>query len=196
MIVGKKGSGKSNLFLQFLLNPNGYCQKYDRIIFISPTFRAQYEILWSKLDPKGIRVYDEVTQDLLAKLIEEQEQNELKTLVCFDDNGEELRHVAQSELNRFISNSRHLRLSCVFLCQKMSQVPTVVRANCDCFVVFAACAQVELEALYREVSIVEKRRFLQLFHEVTQQEYAFLCIAMQKGKIRFFKNCEHEIVLE
>lgn len=196
MIVGKKGSGKSNLFLQFLLNPNGWFRKYDRVVFISPTFRAQYEILWNKLDPKGVRVYDAVSQPLLADLIAEQETNNLTTLVCFDDNGEELRHVGQADLNRFISNSRHLRLSCVFLCQKISQVPTVVRANCDCFVVFAACAQVELEALYREVSIVDKKRFLDLFREVTQHQYAFLCISVQKGKIKFFKNCQEQIVLE
>ena len=195
MIVGKKGSGKSNLFLQFLLNPTGYFRQYDRIIFISPTFRAQFGILWNKLDPKGIRVYDEVSQGLLAEIIQEQESNELRSLVCFDDNGEELRHLVQSELNRFISNSRHLRLSCVFLCQKISQVPTIVRANTDCFVVFAACAQVELEALYREVSVVDKKRFLELFREVTQHEYAFLCISMQRGKIKFFKNCQEEIVL-
>lgn len=195
MIVGKKGSGKSNLFLQFLLNPSAYYRKYDRIIFISPTFRAQFEILWHKLDPKGIQVYDEVSQGLLAEIIHEQESNGLQTLVCFDDNGEQLRHLAQAELNRFISNSRHLRLSCVFLCQKISQVPTIVRANTDCFVVFAACAQVELEALYREVSIVDKKRFLELFRETTQHEFAFLCISVQRGKIKFFKNCKEEIVL-
>lgn len=195
MIVGKKGSGKSNLFLQFLLNPSAYFRKYDRIIFISPTFRAQFEILWHKLDPQGIQVYDEVSQGLLAGIIHEQESNGLQTLVCFDDNGEQLRHLAQAELNRFISNSRHLRLSCVFLCQKISQVPTIVRANTDCFVVFAACAQVELEALYREVSIVDKKRFLELFRETTQHEYAYLCISVQRGKIKFFKNCKEEIVL-
>lgn len=196
MIVGKKGSGKSNLFLRFLLSRSGWFRKYDKIVIISPTFRAQYEILWSKLSPLGIKVHDAITEELLTNLIEEQETNGLSTLVCFDDNGEDLRHIAQPVLNKFISNSRHLRLSCVFLCQKITQAPTIVRANTDCFVVFAACAQVELEALYKEVSIVDKKRFLELFREVTQQQYAFLCISVVAGKIRFFKNCEEEILLE
>src|SRR5690242_5392430 len=53
MIVGKKKSGKSHLFCELLLDPQGYNKKYDRIIFISPTFRTQYEKLWKALDPKG-----------------------------------------------------------------------------------------------------------------------------------------------
>lgn len=43
-IVGRKGSGKSTLFLRLLVRPN-----IDRIIFISPTFRHQFETLWYRL---------------------------------------------------------------------------------------------------------------------------------------------------
>jgi len=194
--LGKKGSGKSNLFLQFLLNPSGYFRAYDRIIFASPTFRSQFPILWNRLDAKGITVFNAFSEQLLADIIHEQETNDLKTLLVSDDNGEDLKHLPQSKLNALVSNSRHLRLSCVFLCQKITQVPTIVRANTDCFIVFAACAQVELEALYREVSIVDKKRFLELFRESTQHEYAYLCISIQRGKIKFYKNCEEEILLK
>ena len=81
LFVGKKGSGKTSLFLKFLLHPNGYLGKYDRIIFISPTFRSQFVSTWSKLHPQGIKVYEEVTDDLLAKIIAEQEQNDT-SLLC------------------------------------------------------------------------------------------------------------------
>ena len=193
MIVGKKGSGKSKLFCDLLLDPQGYNKKYDRIIFISPTFRTQYEGLWKALDPKGITVYEEVSDKLLAQIIDEQFATGKNCLVVCDDCGESLRHIPQDDLNKFISNSRHLNLSVVFLCQKISQMPTIVRANTDCFIVFAACSQIELDALFREVSIVDKKQFLHLFRSVTDKPHAYLCISVIAGKISFFANCKEPI---
>ena len=140
VFCGKKGSGKSRLFLECLLNENGYRNKYHQVVIISPTFRAQYHGLWERLSPLGIKVFDEVTEGLLTELIAQQENNDTNLLVVFDDNGEVFKHIAQSSLNLFISNSRHLRLSCVFLAQKLSQLSTIIRANTDCFVCFSACS--------------------------------------------------------
>ena len=112
------------------------------------------------------------------------------------DNGEVFKHIAQSSLNLFISNSRHLRLSCVFLAQKLSQLSTIIRANTDCFVCFSACSFVELSALWKEVSVVERKRFLQIFKETTKEPYCFLVISVIAGKIRFYKNAREELSLE
>lgn len=193
MIIGKKGSGKSKLFCDLLLDPQGYNKKYDRIIFISPTFRTQYEGLWKALDPKGITVYEEVSETLLTQIIEQQFGTDKNCLVVFDDCGENLKHLPQEALNLFISNSRHLHLSVVFLNQRFIQIPTIVRANTDCFIVFSACSQTELDALYREVSIVDKKKFMQLFRSVTDKPYAYLCISVIAGKISFFANCKEPI---
>lgn len=194
-MVGKKGSGKSHLFLKLLLNPQGYCCKYDRIIFVSPTFRTQFEGLWKALDPKGIKVYEDMSDGLLAQIISEQETSDTTCLCVFDDLGEIWKHIDQSVLNRFISNSRHLRLSMVFLAQKLSQLSTIIRANTDCFVTFSACSQIELEALYREVSVVEKKQFLSMFRVVTRERFAFLCISIIGGKIGFYPNFGRQITV-
>lgn len=193
MFCGKKGSGKSRLFLECLLNENGYRNKYHEIVIVSPTFRAQFEGLWSKLSPLGIKVHDEITEGLLTELISQQEHNDTNILVVFDDNGEIFKHIPQSSLNLFISNSRHLRLSCVFLAQKLSQLSTIIRANADVFVCFSACSFIELSALWKEVSVVERKRFLEIFKETTKEPYCFLVISMIAGKICFYKNAREQL---
>ena len=58
VICSKKGSGKSTLLVKLLLDPRAYKGKYDRIIIISSTFRAQFDTLWNKLNQQGIEVHD------------------------------------------------------------------------------------------------------------------------------------------
>ena len=193
LIVAKKGSGKSHLLLRFLLDPHAYYKKYDRIVFISPTFKTQYDSLWCALASKNIQVYEELSTSLLEKITRDQNNTDTNVLVISDDEGEAWRHLDPSVLNSFISNSRHLRVSMVYLLQKITQVPTVVRANADCFIVFAACSELELNALYKEVSTVDKQTFLSVVRHVTSEPYAFLCISMQHGKIEFFANCQHRL---
>lgn len=199
LIIARKGSGKSSLLLDLLLNPRGYCYKYDRIIFISPTFEAQYRNkgLWSALNPKGIRVVTLLNDEILQEIISEQEALvEENVLVIFDDNSEKLRHLDPDLVGTFISNSRHLRISAVFLLQKLTQCPTVVRASTDVFISFSACSEVELSSLFREVSVFEKKQFLKLFREITKTPFAFLTISVIGGKITFYDKFDKQIGME
>ena len=185
--------------LDLLLNPRGFCGVYDEIIFISPTFVSQFENLWSALNPKGITVYEELTNELLEKIRGTQmsfdKSERPNILVIFDDNSEVMRHLDPTIVNFFISNSRHAHISCVFLCQKLTQVSTCVRANCDCFISFSACSEIELNALFKEVSVVEKKRFLTLFREITLTPFAFLTITIVGGKLTFYKKFDEKIEL-
>lgn len=195
-MVGKKGSGKTTLFLKLLLDERGYCKKYDRIVFFSPTFKAQYAKTWSKLSSTGITVYEEVEIALLQQLMEEQLGSEKNLLVVFDDVSEILRHLDPQTINKFISNSRHMNLSCVFLCQKLTQLSTCIRCNTDVYVCFAAMAEIEISSLFREVSVVNKQQFVKMFRHVTMTPYAFMAIRILNGKIEFFENFQKRIEIE
>lgn len=190
IIVGKKGSGKSHLLANLLRDPRGFKNKFYRVVFISPTFAAQYEKLWKCLDPEGIEVYNDVSNKLLETILQQQTENPRETLLVLDDIADALKtQVHQLTLNRIIANSRHLNLSICILSQKITMLPTLLRSQADCFIVYAACSFIELDALHREMSILPRLEFLKLFREATSEPYSFLCCSVcAGGKIELHKN--------
>ena len=192
-LVGKKGSGKSKLCLKLLTTWGGLRGVFDRVVIISPTFKAQFASLWSAIDPHGLEVYEEVNEMLLEAIILHQSTSSDKALIISDDNGEDWRRVAPSVTNKLISNSRHLHISCLFLAQKMTQLPVIVRSNADVFAVFQANSHLEQTALFNEVSTVDRRTFDRMFQTATEEQYSFLVSAVLEGKLRFFKNFSTEI---
>lgn len=191
-LVGRKGSGKTQLCLKLLLEPlRGV---FDRIIIISPTFQAQFAQVWCKLDPKGVTVYEQVTEKLLLGILREQaEEGACKLLLISDDNGEDWKHVSPILVNKLISNSRHLHISCLFLAQKMTQLPTIVRANSDVFCVFQATSWLEQTALFNEVATCDRRSFDLMFHSATKEQYSFLVASVIEGRLRFYRSFLDEI---
>jgi hypothetical protein len=193
-IVGRKGSGKTQLALKLLTTPSALCGVYDRIILVSSTFKSQYESVWSKISPKGIDVYEELTDNLLQCIITRQQNREDNLLLVSDDLGSDWRQcVSQSIVNKFISNSRHLRISCVFLLQKLTQAPTIVRSNCDCFVAYQANSHLDQTALFCEVGSCDRRSFDKMFRQATEEQYSCFVASVLSGKLRFFKKFEVEI---
>ena len=182
-IIGRPSSGKSYLCRRLLLDFRGWRGKFDRIIFISPTWNDQYNSLWGVLSPEGIKVYDKLTDSLLQKIIDEQRSNEGNLLVIFDDVCQKLKHVSASLVDLFVSTHRHLRMSLCFLNQKISQLPTLVRSDCSIWCVFQAVSERELNALHNEVSIINKKDFLETFYRITQKKYGFIVLSQIDGKI-------------
>lgn len=188
IICGKKNSGKSTLLANLLRDPRAFKNRFVKIIFVSPTFSAQYHTLWKCLHPDGIEVYEQVTNRLIEHIIATQEQNPEPVLLVFDDVASDLKDIDQYLFNKLVAISRHLNLSIVVLCQKFTFVPTTLRANCDVFCVFAACSYIELDALWKEISVLEKKPFIELFKNVTRERHSFLCISIEAGRIELFPN--------
>jgi energy-coupling factor transporter ATP-binding protein EcfA2 len=187
LVVGRKGSGKSHLVCKLLKTI--YCNIYDRIIFVSPTFEAQLD-LWGTLDPQGITVYPQLTDELLTRLLVEQIKTKQKTLLLLDDNGEDFKKIAPSIVNKLVSNSRHINLSIIGLFQKLTQAPTILRGNADCIIAFAASSYLERDCLWREISTVSKTDFQRIFNEATEKhDHGFLCSSIGRdGSLKFYMS--------
>ena len=112
------------LCCKLLLTSYRFC--FDRIIFISPTFRAQHSTLWNQISPEGVEVHEQLTETLVQKLYDElsAKQNcscKKTTLLVLDDLGEELKKIEPRLINLLVSNSRHYRLSIINLHQKLTR---------------------------------------------------------------------------
>lgn len=168
---------------------NEWAQRYDRLVIFSPTIAHQ--TVWEGIDLSDVETFSSVTNAHLQGICAEREANYATTslLVVFDDMGEDLRHVDQSLLNKAVSNSRHLKLSMVFLNQKLTQSPTVVRTNADTFLIFSSSSFCELDALWREVSCVDRKQFSALMRQATSDDYGCLvCSTSKEGRLCFYNR--------
>ena len=198
MICSKKGSGKTFLLKKLLLSERGYKGKYDRIIIFSQTFRAQFQAIWSAFNPKGITVYDCVTDELLMEIFSQQvqsvESGECENvLIVSEDQGNAWRACDDKIVDKFVNNSRHNLISMVTLCQRFVQVSPTIRGAFDVIISFRAVSYSELQALWKEVAVIDQKSFRQMFRGATNEPYSFLLINKLVGRLSYFKNFDKQI---
>jgi hypothetical protein len=179
LFVGRKGSGKSRLLCTLL--QTDWANIYNRIVFVSPTFQAQFDGLWSELSPVGITVHESLTDGFIEKLLQDVSASKHQTLLILDDCGDDIRRVAPAMMNKLVSNSRHLNLSIICLHQKITQSSTIIRSNCDSIISFASCSYLERESLWREISTVNKRDFNRMFQEATSEPHSYMVSTISRG---------------
>jgi hypothetical protein len=188
VVAGKKGSGKSHLACRLLLTSFRF--KYDHIIFVSPTFRAQYDGLWSKLSPDGITGPEQLTEQLIETIMKTvSAKGNGSTLLILDDVGEEFRKISPRTVNMLVSNSRHYKLSIICLHQRLTQAPPILRANADVVIAFSACSYVEVECMWKMVATTQRKAFQLMFNDATQEPHSYLVSMVDKGgRLRFYKK--------
>ena len=177
VLCGKKNSGKSTMLLKLLLDERAFFKRYDRIVIISPTFDTQYSKRWYRISSKGVQVYSKISTKLLEHLTAQQAVTDDSMLVITDNIGEALKHVDQTVMSTFTSNSRHSRVTIVALVHRITHLPTTYRTNVDVWWVYASCTQHELEALYKECGMIDKKDFIALFRKVTSEPFGFFACA-------------------
>jgi len=168
-----------------------YAGIYDSIIFISPTFQHQRKDLWDQLDGAGISVYPEITDALLKQLMGQFSDDKKKFLLILDDNGDQIKAINQKIMSLFIGNRRHLGagVSVIGIFQRVSQCPTMIRRNADCFIVFGASSYSEREIFYRECSIYPNPVFQKMFTKATEEKFSCM-VAVVKfvGQLMYYAS--------
>jgi hypothetical protein len=77
----------------------------------------------------------------------------------------------------------------------MTQLPTIIRENADVYISFAALSYIGVQALWKEVALVEKKRFMEVFRKATEKQYSFLCCSTVGGQTSLYKNCSEPVPL-
>jgi len=181
--------------VKLLKSNRAWCNVYDNVIIISPTFLLQSAV-WGQISPDGVTVHLSFSTEVILDLMQRQTENrEPRVLLILDDLGEDVLRckTATPVFHKLIANSRHLNISIVWLAQKITQVPTYARANADCFISFASLATRERDALFNEVSMTDKKSFASMFANATMDQYSTFAATFKDGQLKFYKNLEDEI---
>lgn len=188
-VSAPRGSGKSYLLVQMLMNEELYLQTYDRIFIFSPSLDDVNDgNLFDHLQLPKSQLFSQFDEKVIKRLMKlKKRRPEEQWLIIADDCiGES--NFKNSELCRILAyNGRHLNISFWITSQKANAGSTAIRSNADQCIFFAPRSRNEIEALYLDSAIngITKKQFIKLLTEATKEKYSFLNINYVDKEIWF-----------
>lgn len=190
LLIGKMGSGKTNLLYSFFKSKKLMNKVYDRIILFQPaSSRASMkDKLFDQLPDQ--QKFDELNLENLERA-EELCDPDGNNCIIFDDQGAYLKDKeVRKKLKELIFNRRHRHISMFFLTQTYYSVDKEIRRLFSNIIVFKT-SKTELANIFEEV--VEKSADIvpHISKLVFDEPYNFLFINVNSG--RLFRNWDEII---
>jgi hypothetical protein len=183
LIIGRTGSGKTEVMLNMLSNARLLKNYFDEVILW--TGIKSDKTMISSLGLKEKNVRNDFTEDQVKAELNKQEKNvdkkgmhgSKKVLYIFDDFLNKAKFIRSPTLKKIVTANRHINLSYMCLSQYYRGVPPIVRQNVAYLIYFPAS---ELENLKLADEMcppnMSKRNFLKLIKHATDKKYSFLSI--------------------
>jgi hypothetical protein len=201
VLLGPKGSGKTNLLQNLMQTPakeGGFQKRYDRIYFVTPTRDAKLEELIEDCEERGTyhdefnnKVMEEIVDDIKAFKAAWKKKRKPQMLVLMDDILASLpsSHQKKGPFPKFIYNHRHLSTDVVILSQRYKDLPSSLRSQIDIISTFGMHNVTERKNFTDDFGVDEA-----IFDEVTSKPHNFLTVSMMKtGKPKLYERYD-EIV--
>jgi hypothetical protein len=192
LLIGKMGSGKTNLLYSFFKSKKLMNKVYDKIILFQPSSSraSMRDKLFDQLADE--QKFEELNlENLLAA--EELCDEEGNNCIIFDDMGAYLKDKEiKKKLKEMIMNRRHKHLTIYFLCQTWFSIEKDIRKLFSNIFVFKV-GKKELENIFEEVIERPKDLVMPISKLVYDKPFQFLFINVDSG--RLFKTWD-EIILD
>lgn len=201
LIVGARGSGKSNLLCNLVTRRKPFLRgKFNKVYLFSPTAKSDTKICENIVEKINYGAYydtydDMILEDILdaqMKQIEEMGKEKSDNLLfIFDDLVSDNNTFSnrKNAITKLIFNSRHYNASVIILSQRYLSVPKNIRSNAQ--IIFLRMEnEKEIDSFLDETSFISKKKLKSIYDEATKKPYKFLCLNYQRGDPlkRFMSN--------
>lgn len=195
-IFGRKGTGKSNLIKNLIdRKESPYYKHFSKIFLISPTAKKDDKMMEIVDDIGEDQFYEELNNDVLDEIIvktEEHFNNNKKKkpqyLIIYDDCIHMMKNKNARCMDMIATQNRHHQITNIYLLQKWNNfLPTLVRSNLDCIMIFRSDNKKEVQSFLNEMN-GDEDALLKLYQYATSEPYSFLYINMYNTPIRYFKR--------
>ena len=206
-ISGSSGSGKTTLLYSLMTRKKekgklkSYRKVFDKIYIVSPTMAKSS----MKNDPfnkvPGGQIYRSLDLEALNEIesiLEGNREDNLNSVVIFDDVGSQLRkkQYIEKKLTQMCQNRRHQYASFFFLVQRFKDVPTGIRNNLSHFVSFRPKNLPEQDSIMKELFPFDTKQTTQVLDYIFQKDekkdkHSFLFVDMslkKSSKYLYYKN--------
>lgn len=191
LIIGSTGSGKTSLLLNMLLK----WMKFDKVILCAKMKEEdKYQFLEkfftdvSKQTKLPINNYFESYNNLQELPDVSTYENDGTTkIIIFDDMVNEK---DQNKILDYFIAGRKKGFSCMYLSQRFTNIPKVIRNNCHLYIIYAQRPK-EVGIIYQDLinGDMDLKEFRTLFNTFTKKKYDFMVIDMTlPNELKFRKN--------
>lgn len=194
IILGRPGSGKTNLLINFLKKL--YHKVYENIIVIMPAqsrASVKEDNVFEKICQENI--YDDLNMETLDEVYEKIRDNakyEENTLLICDDFQYQLKQKdIIKTLEKLVIKCRHMRTTIFLLQQNYNKLAQPIRLLAFNVIAFDV-GKKQLTKIYDEISTLPKEKFDQITEFVFDKKYQFMILNNRSKKVY---KCWDEIIL-
>ena len=184
-ISAPRGSGKSSLLINLMIQPKFYRHKFDKVYIFCPSYHLdpKYQHLMLPDD----QVFTEYTNSKLEEIVESSDPKQ-ETLIILDDCMSEADFKSNNQdniLNTLAIRGRHMHISLIISLQKTTGGSTVLRTQADGVFLFKPRSLNEIKSIYQDNSInaMSFKEFNELIARETSEPYSFIYINYQQNKV-------------
>ena len=195
LICGKSGMGKSTLLMNLLTRRKSpYRKCFDKIYVWSPSLDTMEDNPFEALPEE--QLFEDLTEENLTQVLHSIKDSGFKVLIVLDDvvNSMKSSREVETILTRISHNRRHLcgkGGSCSIIATSQvfkNKVPMPIRKNCSHFITFNP-SKADLDCIYQEFVMIEKKHFEMLCRHVFQRKRDFLYMDLtQDAESMFHRN--------
>lgn len=183
LFAGKPKSGKTNLIMNLITQPNRYYhQKFNRIYFFSKSIHTVDKRL-NLPKERIITTFDFATLDRVLteleqanKIFKAKTEGQPHNLIVLDDVVSKFKRDVD-ELQAMVFNRRHYHLSVIMVTQVYNKIPLELRKCCDTLSIFYTAHRKEVRDLYEEfLGHLTKDQMDAMWRYVFDRPHVFLFI--------------------
>ena len=182
LIIGRSGSGKTNILLHLLNSKSLLKDAFDVIIYLSDSCDDTCKDNLKIPKENFVKDWDE---EFVEKIIKSQENSVkkngyLKTKnICliFDDILSKPKFLNSKTMMKCVTACRHFNISCIFNTQSYKKLPRTIRLQARGLVLFPSSLN-ELVKFSEEQALpnMSNRKFLEAIQYITNEPYQFCFI--------------------
>ena len=193
LVIGRSGSGKTNVMLHMLTEKNLLGQVFKpKNIFLFCGVKPDKSVVKALKIPKKNIIEDfddEIALEMFKKLEDDVEykgwSKSPHTLWLFDDVLSKKRFLRGKALAQIATAGRHAKLSYIAISQYYKSLPPILRTNASYIIYFSANESENVKFAEEQCpSFMSKKQFLKIIEHCTKDKYSFLALntLAEKGK--------------
>jgi len=195
VIVGRPGSGKTNLLLNLTAkHGRAFNKKFDKVFLWSPSLGTVNNDPFETLPDE--QKFDDLTAENLQGVLDEIDSSGDRCLFIWDDIISNFKNNGPLEklCHKVLMNRRHLAgsggsVSVILTSQVFNKTPAVLRKVATHLILFSTKNKKELITIFDELILVPKAEFYAILSHCFQRKYDFLYIDLTKHETRCFHRC-------
>lgn len=187
LFIGRQGSGKTSLMINFVKNKNLYKKCFHYIYVFMP--HSSRKSLEDNIFDKHLsedQMYEELNQETISDLYEklkDNSENGYRSLVIYDDVQKSLKnHSVLLSLKNIIANQRHLSVVNFILLQNYFALDKSLRELANNIVLFKL-NKTQTEKIFNECVESAKEKFTEIRDRVFNKPYEWMFINLPTQRI-------------